>query len=145
MKAGPILSMLVAMAAVPVAAQVPPTQLPKGAPAGAVGTAPKIPGVSDAGNAVFAKSRPALAQALTPLVQQQNALGPQLNAVVNAPTLDVAKFGALLQQRRQLLGQITAKQDEWLVSVLNQMPAADRSPFLKAVAARQQQASAPAR
>ncbi|UAK26212.1 hypothetical protein [Sphingomonas nostoxanthinifaciens] len=114
---------------------VPPTQLQRtqltqpGAPQPA-----KLPGVSDAGNAILAKAQTTPDPMLVDLAGKQRAVHQQIVAAVMAPTVDLTKLGALLKQQQGLITQVLARRDDRLLQVAAQLTPADRSAFLHALA-----------
>lgn len=98
--------------------------------------AASIPGVSAAGNAVVTKLQRQDDPQLRDTIGKLRALVPQLSQVAQAPTIDVDKFGALMKQQDVLVNQLKTRQTDRILQVLRALPAADRKPFLMAIAAK---------
>jgi len=126
-----------AFAAVPPAATKPQPSAPR--------TPPKIPGVSDEGNAIIAKAQAVPDPQLQELSKQIRTAHDQLMSAVMAPVIDVDKVAAAMNSENELQAQIRARGNERLVTVLQQLSNDDRGTFLRAlVLAHQQQRRAPA-
>jgi len=110
------------------AAANPPAATASGAP-----TPRRIPGVSDAGNAILAKQQMTPDPELGEIVRQQHSLRDQLSAAAIAPTPDIDKVAALLKQGEDLQSQFRAHSNERLITALRALPEADRGPFLRAL------------
>jgi len=105
------------------------------APAAAqqVPTPPRIPGVSDAGNAILAQQQTTADPQLGAIVRQQRALRDQLSAAAMAQTPDIDKVAALLKEREDVQNQFRIHANERLITALRALPEADRGPFLRAL------------
>lgn len=68
------------------------------------------------------------AQALT---QRAADLNRQVKAVLAAPKLDVARFGALLRQQEQLQSQLMRLANDRMLRMLNELSEADRTAFVR--------------
>jgi hypothetical protein len=99
-------------------------------------TPKRIEGVSEAGNALFAKAQSAPDPAMVTLVRQQRQLRDQLNAAGLAAKVDPDKVEALLRQSEEVAGQIRTRNNDRLLAVLRALPEADRAPFLRGVLTR---------
>jgi hypothetical protein len=113
------------------ATQTAPAAIAPAAPQ--VPTPRKIPGVSDAGNAILAQQQTTPDPQLAAIVRQQRALRDQLSAAAMAPTPDVDKVAALLKEGDDLQSQFRTHSNERLINALRALPEADRGPFLRAL------------
>jgi hypothetical protein len=120
-----LLPLALLLAATPGLAQQPPAQ-PRPAPR-------QIDGMSEAGNAIFAKAQAAPDPQLLALVRQQRVLRDQLAAAALQTTVDVDRIGALLRKAEDVQSQIRARNNDRMLAVLTQLPDADRSIFLRGV------------
>jgi hypothetical protein len=120
-----LLPLALLLAATPVVAQQPPAQ-PRPAPR-------QIEGMSEEGNAIFAKAQTAPDPQLLALVRQQRVLRDQLAAAALATKVDVERVGALLRKGEEVQTQIRARNNDRMLAVLTQLPEADRSIFLRGV------------
>ena len=101
---------------------------------GAAAPAPrKIPGVSDAGNAILAKAQAAPDPQLSALIRQQRGIHDQLISAVMAPTIDIDKIAAILKQAEALQDQFHLRSNDRLIAAVRLLPEADRGPFLRAL------------
>ena len=93
----------------------------------------KIPGVSDAGNAVLAKLQMTPDPQLGAVAKERASVHNQLIAAVMAPTPDVDKVAALLKQEDGLTAQLRTHVNGRMLDALRQLPVADRGPFLRGI------------
>ena len=98
-----------------------------------VPTPRKIPGVSDAGNAILAQQQTTPDPELGAIVRQQRALRDQLSAAAMAASPDVDKVASLLKEGEDLQSQFRTHSNERLITALRALPEADRGPFLRAL------------
>ncbi|WP_157219783.1 periplasmic heavy metal sensor [Flavisphingomonas formosensis] len=68
---------------------------------------------------------------LTMLIQQQRALGSQMQMVIGAPKIDLAKLEELMKKQEGLQSDIRQRRDARLLALVKALPEADRSIFLK--------------
>lgn len=106
---------------------------------------PKVPGVSDAGNAILSKAQTSPDPQMAAAIRQIQAAHNQLTAAVMEPTIDVAKVGALMKQQASAETAARTRQNDRLIAVLGQLSPADRGAFLRAlISTRPTPAGAPA-
>jgi hypothetical protein len=99
--------------------------------------APKrIEGVSEAGNAVFAKAQATPDPEMVALARKQRQLRDQLNTAGLAAKVEPDKVEALLRQSEEVAGQIRTRNNDRLLAVLRALPETDRAPFLRGVLTR---------
>ncbi|WP_294395124.1 hypothetical protein [uncultured Sphingomonas sp.] len=122
-------SLLVLLAAGRVAAQ----QAPAATPAKQAPAPRRIEGMSDAGNAVFAKAQGVPDPDLLALVRQQRQVRDQLSAAALASSVNVDRVEELLRKSEDLQGQIRQRNNDRMLAVLRELPEADRGPFLRGV------------
>jgi hypothetical protein len=102
-------------------------------PAAAKPAARRIEGVSDAGNAIFAKAQSTPDPDLIALVRQQRTVRDQLSAAALQTKVDVERVEELLRKSEELQGQIRTRNNDRMLAVLRELPEADRSAFLRGV------------
>jgi hypothetical protein len=93
----------------------------------------RIEGMSDAGNAVFARAQAAPDPELAGLVRQQRLVRDQLNSASFAATVDVVRIEELLRKSEELQGRIRTRNNDRMLTVLRALPEGDRAPFLRGV------------
>jgi uncharacterized membrane protein len=143
MKTSRILAALLIAGAAPVWAQTPPAAKPQQPAAPAAPR--KIPGVSDAGNAILAKAQATPDPQLQALAQQARAAHDKLMSAAMAPVIDVDKVAAALKAEDDAQAQIRDHAADRLVAVMKLLPNEDRGTFLRTlILSRQQRQSAPA-
>jgi hypothetical protein len=126
---------LVALATAATAQQ--PAPRPVGQPTGATPAAPvaprKIAGLSDEGNALYAKVLGPRDPQLVQIAQQQRQVQNQLVSLAMGATVDVDKLAGVLAKRDALLLQFRTRQNELTLDMLRQMTEQDRGVYLRAV------------
>jgi succinate dehydrogenase flavin-adding protein (antitoxin of CptAB toxin-antitoxin module) len=91
----------------------------------------KIPGLSDAGNALYAKILGPRDPQLVQIAGQQRQVQNQITSIAMGGTVDVDKFAGLLAKRDTLLLQFRTRQNELTVDMLHQMTDQDRGIYLR--------------
>jgi hypothetical protein len=127
----PLLPLLLCVATAALAqapAPVPTQRAPAPAPR-------RIEGMSDAGNAIFAKAQTTRDPDYIALLRQQRTLHDQLIGAASAAKIDVDKIGNIMQQQEDVSAQLRVKFDQRNLDVLRQLPDADRGIFLRALMA----------
>lgn len=94
----------------------------------------RVPGVSDQGNAILNEAMNTPDPRITDLIRQQRQVHDQLVQAAMASTIDVDRVATLFKQREDLQSQYRQMLDGRLVTALRQLPAADRGPFMRALA-----------
>jgi hypothetical protein len=120
----PIALALVVATAVPAVAQQQPANRP----------APRrIEGMSEEGNAIFARAQVAPDPDLLGLVRQQRLVRDQLSAAALQPTIKVDEVEALLRKSEDLQSQIRNRNNDRMLAVLRELPEEDRVAFLRGI------------
>jgi hypothetical protein len=91
----------------------------------------KIPGLSDDGNAIYAKSFGTQDPQLLAIARQQRTLQSSLVSLAMGAKVDVDKLADLLKQRDALQLQFRTRQNEIIVAMLRQMTDDDRGIYLR--------------
>ncbi len=116
-------------------APVPPSQLiPQGRSAGQPGPAPsmrKVPGLSDAGNALYAKTFAAPDPDLLAIDRQRRSTHNSLVSLAMGGKVDIDKLADLLKQQDALQSQFRARQNEITLGLLRQLSDDDRGAYLR--------------
>jgi uncharacterized membrane protein len=129
--AAPLSALALAALSPAVHAQAPRAPAP-GAPVA-------VPGLSPAGNAVLQRLSRQADPAAPAIQRDQIAFAQRMNALINAPAIDLDKFAAALRDGQALQGRVRALSDARLMTILRALPPADRKTFLRLVAASGQQ------
>jgi hypothetical protein len=93
----------------------------------------RIEGMSEAGNAVFAKAQSAPDPDLLALVRQQRQVRDQLSAAALQANIDPDRIEELLRKSEELQAQIRTRNNDRMLGVLRELPEADRAAFLRGV------------
>lgn len=123
---------LLAALAAPAAAQTPPP-----------GTRQVKIDVSPAGQAVLKKYLGVRDPGVAPLVEQLRAVTRQMNALADAPRLDLARLQALMRQQEQADAAIKRRGNDRTLAMLRELSEADRLKFLRSFRAAQAAARPP--
>lgn len=91
----------------------------------------KIPGLSDDGNAIYAKALGTPDPQLLTIARQQRTTQASLINLAMGATIDIDKLAALLKQRDALQLQFRTRQNEISVAMLRQMTEEDRGIYLR--------------
>jgi uncharacterized membrane protein len=67
------------------------------------------------------------------LVQQQRDIRSQMETLVNAPKIDVARLEDLMKKQESLQSDIRQRTDARMLALVKALPEADRSIFLKGI------------
>lgn len=123
--------LLIAMASAAVAQQPAPmarpaTPLAPGGPA-----AKKIPGLSDDGNAIYAKVFGTPDPQLLSVARQQRQVQSSITGMAMGTAINVDKLADLLKQRDALQLQFRTRQNELTVGMLRQLTDDDRGIYLR--------------
>ena len=118
-----------ALVALPIVADA---QQPAPPPAGATTAPPrKIPSLSDAGNAIYAKTFGTPDPQLLTISRQQRAVRASLMSLAMGAKVDVDKLTDLLKQQQSLQDQFRGRQNELTVTMLRQLTDEDRGIYLR--------------
>jgi len=101
------------------------------APAAGAATARKIPSLSDAGNAIYAKTFGTPDPQLLTISRQQRAVRASLMSLAMGAKVDVDKLTDLLKQQQSLQDQFRGRQNELTVTMLRQLTDEDRGIYLR--------------
>ncbi len=123
--------LLLGFAASAFAQQPAPPARSAGAPTAAMPQAKKIPGLSDDGNALYAKTFGTPDPQLLSLSRQQRAIQSTLVSMAMGSTVNVDKLADLLKQRDQLQLQFRTRQNELMLGMLHQLSDNDRGIYLR--------------
>jgi hypothetical protein len=91
----------------------------------------KIPGLSDEGSALYAKSFGTQDSQLVAIARQQRTVQGSLVSIAMGAKVDVDKLADLLKQRDTLQLQFRTRQNEIIVAMLRQMTDEDRGIYLR--------------
>lgn len=122
---------LIAIAGTAEAQQPAPPAKPAAAPAPAAAQPRKIPGLSDDGNALYAKSFGTPDPQLLTIARQQRTVHASLVSMAMGTTVDIDKLADLLKQRDALQAQFRGRQNDLTVTMLRQMTEEDRGIYLR--------------
>lgn len=102
-------------------------------PAAGAATAPtrKIPSLSDAGNAIYAKTFGTPDPQLLTISRQQRTVRASLMSLAMGAKVDVDKLADLLRQQQALQDQFRGRQNELTVTMLRQLSDEDRGIYLR--------------
>lgn len=97
-------------------------------------TAPRrIEGMSEEGNAIFAKAQAAPDPDLLALVRQQRQVRDQLSAAALQATINPDRIEELLRRSEDLQSQVRIRNNDRMLGVLRELPESDRAAFLRGV------------
>jgi len=133
---------LAALLAAGAAQAAPPvnTAQPSAKPQQPAAAPRKMPGVSDAGNAVLAKAQSTPDPQLQALAGKARAAHDQLMSAAMAPAIDVEKVAAAMKAENDAQSQIRDHAADRLIAVIKLLPNEDRGTFLRTlILSRQQQ------
>jgi septal ring factor EnvC (AmiA/AmiB activator) len=99
--------------------------------AGTATTARKIPSLSEAGNAIYAKTFGTPDPQLLTISRQQRTVRASLMSLAMGAKVDVDKLADLLKQQQTLQDQFRARQNELTVTMLRQLTDEDRGIYLR--------------
>jgi hypothetical protein len=123
--------LLVAMAGAATAQQPMPPARPAAPPAAGTPVARKIPGLSDDGNAIYAKAFGAPDPQSLSIWRQLRQVQSSITSMAMGTTVNVDKIADLLKQRDSLQAQFRARQTDIAIAMLPQLSDEDRGIFLR--------------
>lgn len=129
-----IMAMMAAALALPsptAAVAAPPKVAPAAAPAPAAGR--RSIKLSPQGTEVVKQWAAQKDPGLQMLVQQQRDIRSQMETLVNAPKIDVARLEDLMKKQEGLQSDIRQRTDARMLALVKALPEADRSIFLKGI------------
>jgi hypothetical protein len=100
-------------------------------PATAAAQPKKIPGLSDAGNALYAKAFGTPDPQLLQIARQQRTVHSSLVSLAMGSTVNIDKLADLLKQRDALQAQFRGLQNDLTVAMLRDMTDEDRGIYLR--------------
>jgi hypothetical protein len=93
----------------------------------------KVPGLSEAGNAVVTRSMEQPDPQMLEFSKQRAALGAEFQTAIAQKTIDLGQIEALMKREEQLQDEVRARTRVRILGLLNDLPEADRGPFLRAL------------
>lgn len=123
--------LLATMAGAAAAQQPAPPARPALPPAAGTPAVKKIPGLSEEGNAIYAKVFGTPDPQLLSIARQQRQVQSSITGMAMATTVNVDKLADLLKQRDQLQLQFRTRQNELTVGMLRQLTDEDRGIYLR--------------
>ena len=127
----PILPLAMAAACLAGAASAQQQSAPAAPAAATPAPVRKIAGLSDAGNALYARVLGPRDPQLVQIAGQQRQVQNQITSIAMGGTVDVDKLAGLLAKRDTLLLQFRTRQNELTVDMLRQMTDQDRGIYLR--------------
>lgn len=106
---------------------------PSQAARAAAATPQRVPGVSDAGNAIIVKAQVTPDPKLNALATERRQLISQLVALAAAPRVDVDQVAVIMKRSGVVQAQMRALSDEHLIGAMRQLSDPDRTAFLRAI------------
>ncbi|WP_404713970.1 hypothetical protein [Sphingomonas sp. MMS24-J13] len=123
--------LLVAIASGAIAQQPAPPVRPATPPAAGAPSVKKIPGLSDDGNAIYAKVFGTPDPQLLATARQQRQVQSSITGMAMGTTVNVDKLADLLKQRDALQLQFRTRQNELTIAMLRQLTDDDRGIYLR--------------
>jgi hypothetical protein len=122
---------LAAIASAAVAQQPVPPARPPAPPVPGTPAVKKIPGLSDDGNAIYAKVFGTPDPQLLSIARQQRQVQSSITGMAMGTTVNVDKLADQLKQRDALQLQFRTRQNELTVGMLRQLSDDDRGIYLR--------------